>query len=467
MPDAPRPGPPNGEAGALTGAILDGRYQVGQLIGRGGMAEVYLGHHLALGRPCAIKVMHPGHAADPGAQARFEREAAAASRVDHPHVCRTWDFGRTADGLHYLVLEFLEGESLATRLEAGVLPMDEALAVTRQCAAGLQAAHAAGVVHRDLKPGNVVITRRDGQETAVLVDFGLARPVQGAELTRDEMMVGTPEVMSPEQIAGDPVGPASDQYQLALLLVRMVTGVLPFAGATAQERMLARLAAPPLRLGEINPRIAAPPGVEAAIRRALARDPRDRFPTVSEFAACLGGAPLPPQDAPTEVLARPTTSRLAPARRLAGLVLGGGVVIAAALLLWPGPDPGTGGEGATTPDSQAVAAVPPALPPAGPPAPAPAPAPPPDSPGTAPTPLLPDAEQVFSDDPAERVGARERAERVYRSGTAPDTLRAEAAFMVAETYRREGAVASARLWLQRCLDLQERPGCRRLLSQLP
>lgn len=449
--------------GGLRGTILDGRYRVDHLLGEGGMSEVYLGHHLALDRSCAIKVVHPERAASPDALARFAREATAASRIAHPNVCQTHDFGTTPDGLHYLVLEYLEGRPLSALLGSRPLALPRALQITRQSAAGLQACHDGGIVHRDLKPDNVMLVRRGDQEVAVLMDFGIARALSSPELTRDGLMVGTPEVMSPEQIAGDPVGPASDQYQLALLLVRMLTGKLPFPGETTQERMTSRLTTPPTGLVELAPGLEVPGGVERAIARALARKPADRFPSVSAFVAGIDAAPTMPAEPPTEILPRQVPSGGQPmTRRLMRIAVAGaalaGVFTAAQFLR---PDP---------PAPPATVSDPPedsTLVPAPPPAASPAPTPPPVQPGPAALPSLPPEAEVFSLDPATRQGAREQAEQVYRSGVAADTLRAEAAFLIAETYRRDGAIAEARVWLQHCLALQERASCRRLLRLLP
>ncbi|HUG26760.1 MAG TPA: protein kinase [Gemmatimonadales bacterium] len=452
--------------GALSGTTLDARYRVGHLIGQGGMSEVYLGHHLALDRPCAIKVIRPERAASPDARTRFAREASAVSRIAHPNVCQTHDFGTTPDGLHYLVLEYLEGRALSALLAGGPLALPRALAITRQCAAGLQACHDAGLVHRDLKPDNVMVVRRGKDEVAVLMDFGIARSLSSPELTRDGLMVGTPEVMSPEQIAGDPVGPESDQYQLALLLVRMLTGKLPFPGETTQERMTSRLTVPPARLAELSPELRVPDGVQRAIARALSRRPGDRFPALPAFVGAMDALPgmgVEPEP-PTEILSRRTPRSASPRTRRLARVVVAGAAVAGVLTAWQylRPEPGAPPSLAvpnqsldTTPETVSSGVVPPA------------PSPQPVQPGPVALPSLPSDSLAFSEDPAQRRGAREQAEQVYRSAEAAVALRAEAAFLIAETHRRDGAFGEARTWLQHCLALQERPGCRRLLSLLP
>lgn len=459
-------GPPvrPGALPGLSGTTLDGRYRVGHLLGQGGMSEVYLGHHLALDRPCAIKVIRPERAANPDAQARFAREASAVSRVAHPNVCQTHDFGTTPDGRPYLVLEYLDGRPLSALLADGPLDFPRAIEIARQCAAGLQACHDAGIVHRDLKPDNVMLVRRGGMEVAVVMDFGIARSITGPDLTHDGLMVGTPEVMSPEQIAGDPVGAASDQYQLALLLVRMLTGKLPFPGETTQERMTSRLTTRPFGLAKLSPGLQAPVGVEEALTRALSRRPDERFPTLEEFLDALGGPARAPAEPPTELLSRPSAPRRAPMQKRLAQAAVALAAVAGIVTAWqvlrpdqpPSPPPGTL---LPTSDTTPATGAPPASPPA--------PAPPPVQHGVTALPSLPTDAQVFSPDPLTRREAREQAERVYRSVGAADTLRAEAAFLVAETLRQDRALAEARVWLQHCLALQERAGCRRLLSLLP
>ncbi len=464
MTDPAAPSSRPGAPGGLSGTTLDGRYRVGHLLGRGGMSEVYLGHHLALDRPCAIKVVHPERAASADALARFSREASAASRIAHPNVCQTHDYGTTPDGLHYLVLEYLEGRPLSALLAGGPLALPVALEITRQCAAGLQACHDAGIVHRDLKPDNVMVVRRGRDEVAVLMDFGIARSLTSPELTRDGLMVGTPEVMSPEQIAGDPVGPESDQYQLALMLVRMLTGKLPFPGETTQERMTSRLTVPPAGLAELAPGLQVPDGVHRAISRALSRKPGERFPALPAFVATMDARPGVPAEPPTEILPRRSTPSAGPmARRLARVAVAAAAV-AGVFMAWQvvRPDP-------LAPPSSAAPTLPVDTAPQAPPSPAvpPAATPSPVQPGPAALASLPSDSLVFSVDPLTRQGAREQAERVYRSGAAADTLKAEAAYLVAVTHREDGDFAAARTWLQHCLTLQERPGCRRLLSLLP
>lgn len=469
MQTSPRDGSQPATSATLTGQVLDGRFEVQRLIGRGGMSEVYLAQQLPMGRPCAIKVLLAPRSSEPNAVARFEREAALAGRLSHPNVCRVYDSGRTTAGLPYLAMEWLDGQSLAEVLAAGPLDPARAARIAADCAAGLAAAHTAGIVHRDLKPGNVIVVTRDGVETAVVTDFGIAWSGADAAMTRDGLMVGTPEVMSPEQIAGDPVDPRSDQYQLALLVCRMLTGRLPFEGGTSQETMVKRLTDPPTSIQRLHPGLRLPGAVQAVLDRGLARRPADRFPGIRDLSGALTAALSVSGDAPTEVMtpARAGSAESGQALSLAwarsGMAWASGVLalgVAVTLLLTSGP-------GASPVEGAPVTPPPP------PPAPATAPGPPASPPRTDPVvrgaaiPALPDTSRFFSNDPVVRAEARQQAERVYFSASAPDTVRALAAYIVAEVLRAEGLLASARGWLEDCLALGERALCRNLLNNLP
>jgi serine/threonine-protein kinase len=176
-----------------------------------------------MGRLSAIKVMGTGMSHDPEAISRFNREAANASRINHPNVCAVYDFGETEDGTIYLAMEFVEGRTLSSLLkETGPLPLPRAVGLLHQCAEGLQAAHDLGIVHRDLKPDNIMVARgRDGSDIVKVVDFGIAKAMSGEEggqkVTKTGLVVGTPEYMSPEQLSGDKLDGRSDTYSLALV----------------------------------------------------------------------------------------------------------------------------------------------------------------------------------------------------------------------------------------------------------
>ncbi len=350
----------------LVGQVLADRYHVVKKLGEGGMGQVYLAEHVKMGRKSAIKVMSPSMTHDPDAVARFNREAANASRISHPNVCAVYDFGETPEGIIYLAMEFVEGEPLTDLLARdGALPVPRAGAVFQQVADALQAAHDLGIVHRDLKPDNIMVSRgRDGTDVVKVVDFGIAKAVGGGggnvqQVTKTGLVVGTPEFMSPEQLAGDTVDGRSDLYSLALVLFKMLTGQLPFAGTTAQDLMISRLTDEPAKLVDVRPDLGFPPGLQATLDTALSRNPADRYQSTVKFASDVatvlglqrGARPSPfpatrPDvagggEAKTELLRRSTatpSARRHPAKKrplvpiAAGAILiVGGVVAALAL----------------------------------------------------------------------------------------------------------------------------------------
>jgi serine/threonine-protein kinase len=277
-------------AASLVGQVIADRYHVMKKLGEGGMGQVYLAEHVKMGRRSAIKVMSPAMVHDPDAIARFNREAANASRITHPNVCAVYDFGETPDGLIYLAMEFVEGEPLTALLERdGALPLPRATAIFKQTADALQAAHDLGIVHRDLKPDNIMIARgRDATDLVKVVDFGIAKAVGGDEtgqkVTKTGLVVGTPEFMSPEQLSGDKLDGKSDLYSLALVYFRMLTGHLPFQAETVQETMIKRLTDEPKKLAEVRPDLTFPSGLQPVLDGALARTPAERYQTVAKFA---------------------------------------------------------------------------------------------------------------------------------------------------------------------------------------
>ena len=274
----------------LVGQVLADRYHIMKKLGEGGMGQVYLAEHVKMGRRSAIKVMNPSMVHDPEAVARFNREAANASRISDSHVCAIYDFGETEDGLIYLAMEFVEGEPLTELLaREGALPVARAADICIQVAAALQAAHDLGIVHRDLKPDNIMLTRgRDGTDGVKVVDFGLAKAVGGEgggqKVTRTGLVIGTPEFMSPEQLSGDKLDGRSDIYSLGLVLFNMLTGTLPFPADSVQEAMVKRLTDEPAELIEVRPDLHFPPGLQHTLDTALARSPVNRYQSAAKFA---------------------------------------------------------------------------------------------------------------------------------------------------------------------------------------
>ena len=338
----------SGPAGDLVGQVIADRYHVVKKLGEGGMGQVYLAEHVKMGRRSAIKVMNPSMVHDPDAVARFNREAANASRITHPNVCAIYDFGETPDGLIYLAMEFVEGEPLTDVLARDrALPLARAASIFLQVADALQAAHDLSIVHRDLKPDNIMLTRaRDGSDIVKVVDFGIAKAVGGDDsqkVTKTGLVVGTPEFMSPEQLAGDPLDGRCDVYSAALVLFKMVTGKLPFEGATVQDTMVKRLTDDPATLAEARPDLRFPQGLQATLDSALARRPVDRYQSAAKFAddvaAVLGtprgrrSSPWPPTrpdaEAQTERLRRPTPIALptTPPKRLSRLAIVAAVLV--------------------------------------------------------------------------------------------------------------------------------------------
>ncbi|CAN5816772.1 hypothetical protein BH23GEM11_BH23GEM11_15850 [soil metagenome] len=267
----------------LTGTVLANRYKIIKRLGVGAMGEVYLGEHLRMGRRDAIKVLRSGMAREPEAMARFTRGARNVSRIRHPNVCQVYDFGEAEDGVLFLAMEFVDGGSLGDVLAEGPLDLEPAARLLHQASEALHAAHEQGIIHRDLKPDNMMRARTpEGPGQIKVVDFDIARgpaDEEGAGVTRHGFVVGTPEYMSPEQLTGDALDRRSDVYSLALVMVRMITGKLPFEGTTAQDIMLQRLTVEPTSVSALAPPgTVIPEALDRAIARALARRPDDRTP---------------------------------------------------------------------------------------------------------------------------------------------------------------------------------------------
>jgi serine/threonine-protein kinase len=272
----------------LVGSIIADRYHVIRKLGEGGMGQVYLAEHVKMGRKSAVKVMNPGMVANVDAISRFNREAANASKINHPNVAGIYDFGETPEGLVYLAMEFVEGEPLTDIIKAlGHLPPMRVSEIARQAAEGLGVAHDMGIVHRDLKPDNIMIGKgRGGADLVKVVDFGIAKAAasDNQKVTKTGMVVGTPEYMSPEQLSGDPLDARSDIYSLGLVTFAMLTGKLPFPSDSMQETMIMRLTDKPKGLGEMKPDMHWPDDVQAVMDKVLARDVNLRYRSASEYA---------------------------------------------------------------------------------------------------------------------------------------------------------------------------------------
>ena len=314
------------------------QYEIVARLGGGGMGVVYRAIDRKLGRPVALKFLPQQWSHDEGAKQRFLREAQAASATDHPNICTIHDIATADDGQLFIVMAHYAGETLKRRLEAGPLPIDQALDIATQVADGLARAHAQGIVHRDIKPGNLILTE-DGVR---IVDFGLATFVDALQLTAEGSTLGTAAYMSPEQVRGEEVDARTDVWAVGVVLYQMLVGHTPFRGAYAEAIGYAIRNDPPPPLRAERPEI--PEDIEQLVFRALHKDPAIRFPTGRELARALRqvrGLTVPmdlrtmpvPAPAVSEVPVR-RWRRLGIAAALAAVML---AVAATALLLFPGP----------------------------------------------------------------------------------------------------------------------------------
>jgi eukaryotic-like serine/threonine-protein kinase len=272
------------DADPQIGRVLAGQFRIEELLGRGGMGNVYRGVQLSVDRPVAIKLISGDAPNQEELLQRFRREAEATARLSHPNTVRLFDFGVSEQRELYMVMELLSGSDLAAHLtQHGKLPLPGALLIARQVLQALSEAHALGIVHRDLKPGNIYLSRVQGGEMfAKVMDFGIA----GIEAARDThkltltgTVVGTPAYMSPEQAQGKPVDGRSDLYSLGVMLFEMLTGRLPFEAETMVSLLLAHVTQPPPRLRDLQPDLPKLNGVQRLLDHLLAKEPEQRPPS--------------------------------------------------------------------------------------------------------------------------------------------------------------------------------------------
>jgi len=307
----------------LIGATLGGLYHVERLLGVGGMGRVYEARHTHLGKAYAVKVLPEGRADKPDATERFLREAKAATKIEHDHIVKIINFD--SDDAHrlFIVMELLEGENLADRIDRGALPVDDAIEIAKQTGEALQAAHDAGIVHRDLKPENIFLTQKHGRDFVKVLDFGISKiknPEHGdPKLTATDQIVGTPLYISPELARGIATADhRTDIYALGVIMYEMITGSPPFTGENHFQLLYKHGNEAPEPPSQRSEKASIPPHVEAAVLRALEKDPADRFDSMNELSAALEGPTVPRR-------ARPWGIALLAAAILAGV----------AFVLWP------------------------------------------------------------------------------------------------------------------------------------
>ncbi len=288
----------------LLGATLDNRFRIDRLLGQGGMGAVYAGEQVSVGRSVAIKVIRGDAGGDAEVVKRFHREARVISQLQHGNVVQLIDFGQTEAGLLYLVMELVSGRSLSDEIAKGPMSLQRTATIVCQVCDALAAAHALGVVHRDLKPDNILLTSQPGAADVVkILDFGIAK-VAGhndarTALTQTGAIMGTPQYMSPEQIdATGQVGPATDLYALAVITFELIAGRPPFEDSESIALLIKHLRDRPPRLSEVAPQLAAPATVEQFLQKNLAKDPQQRSSSALAFKAELTQAVAPPPQAP-------------------------------------------------------------------------------------------------------------------------------------------------------------------------
>src|SRR5437764_1895489 len=292
----------------LINTLFDGRYKIVRKLGAGGMADVYLAEDQELGRRVAIKILNDRHANDEQFVERFRREAKNAAGLSHPNIVSIFDRGQ-AEGTYYIAMEYLDGRSLKELITArGPAPIHVAVDYARQILAALRIAHRQGVVHRDIKPHNVLV---DGEGRVKVTDFGIAR-AGPSQMTEEGSIIGTAQYLSPEQAQGAPVTPSSDLYSLGIVLYELLTGSAPFAGETPVELAMKHLSKVPEPPSHLRPEV--PRDLDFVVMRALAKSPDERYQSADEMDADLArvarGVSVSPEteEAATAIIARPITA---------------------------------------------------------------------------------------------------------------------------------------------------------------
>jgi eukaryotic-like serine/threonine-protein kinase len=272
----------------LVGKRLLGRYLVEALLGRGGQCAVFRVVDAQRDERLAMKVLAPQLAHIPDARARFQREASCGTRISHPNVAKVFVVGELEDGAPYFVMELLEGPALGSVLENGPIPLRRTIEIGGQILAGLGAAHALGIAHRDIKPDNIMLARNGRRDVVKIVDFGIAADEHAVrKLTMPGIAFGTPQYLSPEMAMGLPADARSDVYSVAVVLFEMVTGRLPFEGESLQSLLAAHTTQAPPPPSRIAPFAKLPAAFDELVARAMSKGPSDRFQTAEEMRAAL------------------------------------------------------------------------------------------------------------------------------------------------------------------------------------
>ncbi|HKS79754.1 MAG TPA: protein kinase [Gaiellaceae bacterium] len=349
------------------GDLIADRYELEELVGSGGMSDVFRARDNQLDRRVAIKILHERYAGDPEYLTRFRTEARSVARLSHPNIVTVIDRGDD-DGRQFIVFEHVDGENLKELVRrSGRLPVRRAIELALQVADGLAFAHQEGLVHRDVKPQNVLLSR-EGE--VKVTDFGIARSLEVEHgVTQTGTVLGTGEYLAPEQASGKPISPATDVYSLGVVLWEMLAGEVPFSGENFVAVALRHVNEPVPSLREVRPDVS--PRLAAAVERALAKDPAHRFPSMAalakELRACLAEeeAPAAPEDAALTLITAPAPARARATRRrsrgrrtlgyaLLALVAGGAALAAVLLLSGSGHHKGGPGGGGGGPPGAAV-----------------------------------------------------------------------------------------------------------------
>jgi eukaryotic-like serine/threonine-protein kinase len=298
----------------LVGTVLDGKYRIEAYLSSGGMGAVFRATHVMLGKPVAVKLIQGDLVTSPEMARRFQREARAATSLNHPCIVSVYDLGQTGDGTLYIAMELVDGQSLKDEIRAqGRIEPARIVRLLRDVASALAVAHRHQIIHRDLKPQNVMLTRdSNGREVAKLLDFGIAKTLDEAQtqLTAAGFALGTPQYMSPEQAMGKEVDPRSDLYSLGVVMYEMLVGEVPFTAPSTSAILIKHLTELPAHPSKRRPDIPVPATLEAIVLRCLEKEPANRYQTAEEFAAALDAEAAGDPTAPTAVAAADATTVL-------------------------------------------------------------------------------------------------------------------------------------------------------------